>query len=50
LRPVDDAYFLFDVGKGYGRVIPQFLYVPDDIGAAVVGVFVKQDDHPRQSG
>jgi hypothetical protein len=45
-RPVDDADFLFDVGKGYSGIIPQFLNVPRDIGAAVVGVFVKQDDNP----
>jgi hypothetical protein len=43
-RLVDDADFLFDVGKGYSGIIPQFLNVPHDIGAAVVGVFVKKDD------
>jgi hypothetical protein len=44
-RPVDDADLLFYVGQGYGRIIPQFLTVPHNIGAAVVGVFVKQNDH-----
>jgi hypothetical protein len=29
-----------------GRVIPQFLDVPHNISATVVGVFVKQDGHP----
>jgi hypothetical protein len=45
-RPVDDADFLLYVWEDYGRIIPQFLNVYHDIGAAVVGVFVKQDDHP----
>jgi hypothetical protein len=48
-RPVDDAYFLFDVWESSGWVILQFPDVPHDIGATVVGVFVKQDDHPVKS-
>jgi hypothetical protein len=37
-RPIDDTHFLFNVREGYGRVVPQFLNVPYDIGAAVAGV------------